>query len=296
MIERPSIIITSLGRTGTTFFSSLFKEIIPDCDSFHEPDIVQYFGTKDRIGAFLQRVKDAGPYRMVFLKLIGKWSLIKLSDARLTGQADYLSAVKQLLQQRKNFINSKNGDVYVETNGGYYGLLDVLHGAYQNHRAIFLIRDARSWVLSTLKVKELYGKKGVRNALSHKWPSAQNFSNDPLRHSWNHSSRFVKLCWVWSKLNQYAIETVQKNPHAKLFKFEEVFLNYQKYEGLNNLVSFAAEVVPLKTKIGNTAGWLDSKINSSHEDESLWDSLPADDKRQFKIICGPLMEKFGYDL
>ena len=30
MIEKPSIIITSLGRTGTTFFSRLFRQIIRD--------------------------------------------------------------------------------------------------------------------------------------------------------------------------------------------------------------------------------------------------------------------------
>ena len=189
MIDRPSIIISSLGRTGTKFFSLLFKEIIPDCNSFHEPDIVQYFGTNNHIKPFIRRVKDAGIYNMVFLKLLGKWSLIKVSDARLRGDISEDKVIKEVLRQRAGFVNSKPGSVYVESNAGYYGLIPILDKVYTYHRAVYIIRDGREWVSSAMNVGELYGKKGlIRKIFGHKMPSASEFPTDPLYRRWQSMS------------------------------------------------------------------------------------------------------------
>jgi hypothetical protein len=159
MIEKPSILITSLGRTGTQFFSLLFKDVVPDCDSFHEPDIVQFAGITNRIDSFIRRVKDAGIYNMVFLKLLGKWSLIKLSDHRIKGELDNVKASQDLHQQRVKFVQSKKGKVYIEASVGYYGLLDIMPKVFSQHKAIYIVRDGREWVRSTLNWGEIFGKK-----------------------------------------------------------------------------------------------------------------------------------------
>ena len=295
MIERPSIIITSLGRTGTTFFANLFGEIIPNSSSFHEPDIYQYY-TNDRYGAFIKRVKDAGLYNMVFLKLLGKWSLMKVSDERFTGKLRYENAVKMVIRQRDRFVNTKPGSVYIESNAGYYGLIDVLRGVYRSHNVIFIIRNGRDWVSSALNVGELYANRGLRDLFAHKMPIASQFPDDPLGSDWESASRFVKLCWAWSKLNAYALETVENNPNARMFQFEHIFVDAGKYQNLNELVSFATTfpgISPLQ--LGSTKGWLEKKINKSENNPNEWEKWTREEKHQFEDICGPIMQKLGYD-
>lgn len=297
MIGKPSVVITSLGRTGTKFFSLLFKEIIPDCSSLHEPDIIQYFGTNHRIKSFIAQVKDAGIYNMIFLKLIGKWGLIKVSDARLREDINDEQAVKEVLRQRIGFVNSQPGSIYVESNVGYYGLISILNKVYTHHRVIYIIRDGRGWVSSEMNVRELYGKKGLRKIVSHKMPSASEFPNDPLCECWQSASRFEKLCWAWSKLNGYALNTIAENPCARIFRFEEIFSKEGEYQVLNDLVTFAISLPGIDPRrIGKTDGWLDRKVHESSNEFPAWEKWTTDQKRQFEQICGPLMEELGYAL
>ena len=295
MIDKPAIIVTSLGRTGTKFFSLLFKEIIPDCNSFHEPDIVQYFGTKNRIQPFITRLKDAGVYNMVFLKLLGRWGLIRLSDARLRGDISEDDAIKEVLKQRTNFVSSKPGSIYVESNAGYYGLLSILNGVYTHHRAIYIIRDGRDWVSSAMKVKELYAKRGIRGIFAHNMPTASEFQADPLYLRWKSRSRFEKLCWAWAKLNGYALDSIAQNPNARMFYFEQIFSDESGYRVLNDLVTFATLLPSInKERLGKTDGWLDHKIHGSSNEYTGWENWTLEQKIQFEQICGPLMKKLGY--
>jgi hypothetical protein len=296
MIEKPSIIITSLGRTGTTFFSRLFREIIPGCDSFHEPDIVQYFGARDRIRPFLQRVRDAGFYNMVILKALGKWSLIMLSDARARGEMSEKEASRELLRHRRGFVNSKPGSVYVESNAGYYGLLDILKNVYARHRAIYLVRDGRDWVSSAMNVGELYGRQGLRKMLAHKMPAASEFPGDPLEKRWESISRFEKLCWAWARLNSYAADSAARNPQARVFRFESIFTGLDKYQALEEVVAFAVDLPGIdRRQIGSTEGWLERKINESSNTFPAWQAWTEEQRCQFKEICGPLMQRLGYE-
>ena len=296
MIEKPSIIITSLGRTGTTFFSHLFRDIIPGCDSFHEPDIVQYFGAQNRLQSFVQRVRDAGIYNMIILKALGKWSLIMLSDARVKGVLTERGAARELLRHRRGFVNSKPGSVYAESNAGYYGLMDILGDVYARHRAIYLVRDGRDWVSSAMNVQELYARKGLRKMLAHKMPAASEFPGDPLYASWNSSTRFEKLCWAWARLNGYAIDTVANNPCARVFRFENIFSAPDRYEALSDLVGFATSLPGIDPRdIGSLQGRLERKVNESSNQFPAWDAWTAKQRQQFERICGPLMHRLGYE-
>jgi hypothetical protein len=295
MIDKPSVLITSLGRTGTQFFSLLFKDILPDCDSFHEPDIVQFAGVKNRITPFLSRVRSAGIYNMIILKSIGKWSLVRLSDRRLKNELNDLEASIDLSRQRVKFIQSKKRNVYVESNIGYYGLIDLLPNVFSQHRAIFIVRDGRDWVRSTYNWGEIFGKKGVRAIFSHKWPTAKDLLDSPYAEQWDSLSRFQKICWVWSRLNEYALTTVEKNPHARVFYFENIFSDEQKYTYLKELVDFAIDLPEISTtQISKAEGWLKKKVHMSSKDFPAWDNWTSEQKEQFQQICGPLMEKLGY--
>jgi hypothetical protein len=297
MIEKPSILITSLGRTGTEFFARFFAEILPDSTSVHEPDIFQNTGVENKWRHYLQQVRRAGMWRMVFLKAIGKWTLVNLSDAKFVGRLNHEKAIRLLNDQRKSFIHTMPGSIYVEANIGYYGLLDITPQVFREHRAVYVVRDGRDWIRSHMNWGEFYGKTGIRKIISHNWPAASDLSNDPYMDKWDSLSRFEQLCWAWTRLNEYALDTVSKNPNVRVFQFEKIFMGEQRYQVLDELLAFAASLPGIDPlRIGSPKGWLERKIHQSSEGFPAWENWTDDQKRQFKYLCGPLMEKLGYKI
>jgi hypothetical protein len=297
MIEKPSILITSIGRTGTEFFARFFNEILLDSTSVHEPDIFQNTGVENKWGHYLEQVRRAGMWRMVFLKALGKWTLVDLSDAKFLGRMDCERAAAGLSAQRSAFIRKMPGAIYVEANIGYYGLLDITPRVFQEHRAVYIVRDGRDWVRSHLNWGEMYGKKGVRKLISHNWPAASALPNDPYAERWESLSRFEQLCWAWARLNEFALDSLSKNPKARLFQFEKIFLGKERYQVLKELVTFAVSQPGIDSeRIGSTDGWLERKIHQSTEGFPAWENWTSDQKSHFEGLCGPLMEKLGYEI
>ena len=296
-IEKPTILITSLGRTGTEFFSKFFAGIIPDCTSLHEPDIVQNIGVENKLAHFAQQVHRAGIWRMVVLKAIGKWTLVKLSDSRVMGTLENRSESKKLYNQRNGFINKMPGEVYVEANIGYYGLLDITPEVFTTHKAIFIVRDGRDWIRSHLSWGEFYGKSGIRKLFSHNWPTAKDIPRDPYNEKWDTLTRFEQMCWAWTRLNDYALRTISKNQNAMVFQFEKLFLGEEKYQVLNKLVSFSTSLPGIDTAhLGKASGWLERKSHQSSLNFPSWEKWPKKQKKQFKTICGAQMQKLGYNI
>src|SRR5258705_6636560 len=162
MIEKSVILVTSIGRTGTEFFAKLFADIVPSCTSLHEPDIIKFSGVKNGFEHYNQQIRRAGFWRIVILKALGRWTLAKLSDTKLQGTLSLSEAAKNLHTQRNEFISRMPGSVYVESNLGYYGLLDVIPYVFKNYRTIYIVRDGRDWVRSMMNWGEVYGNGGIR--------------------------------------------------------------------------------------------------------------------------------------
>jgi hypothetical protein len=297
MIEKPAILVTSTGRTGTEFFSKLFASIVPDCTSLHEPNTIVLPTDKAKLEHYVQQIRRAGIWRMVFLKAVGQWHLAKLSDARFSGKLSYPQAVSNLSGQRMSFASEMPGSVYIEANLGYYGLLDVIPAVFKHHKEIYIVRDGRNWVRSMLNWGEVYGKKGIRKYFSHQWPAASDIPEDPYAEKWHGFSRFEKLCWAWAKLNGYALDSISKNPHVRVFHFEKIFSGKERYQYLNDLVTFATSLPGIDPeRIGRTDGWLEQKIHQSSNEFPAWEKWTPEQRRQFEQMCGPLMEKLGYTL
>jgi len=297
MIEKPTILITSLGRTGTEFFARLFAEILPDSTSIHEPDIFQNTGVENKWRHYLHQVRRAGIWRMVILKALGKWTLVDLSDAKFLGRMNTEGAMHGLRMQRRAFIHKLPGTAYVEANIGYYGLMDITSRVFRAHRAIFIVRDGRDWVRSHMNWGEFYGKKGLRKLISHNWPTARGLPGDTYTDKWNYMTRFEKLCWAWARLNEYALDTFSGNPHVRVFRFEEIFMGKAKYDVLMEMLTFATSLPGVSSAdVGTVQGWLEQKIHKSSEGFPAWENWTNEQKRQFEHICGPLMEKLRYPI
>jgi hypothetical protein len=295
MIEKPTILVTSIGRTGTEFFAELFANIMPNCTSLHEPDIIKFPGVKNRFIHYSQQIQRAGFWRIIVLKALGKWTLANVSDSRFLGNLNLSEATKTLHSQRKDFVSKLPGSIYVESNLGYYGLLEVIPHVFKNHRTIFIVRDGRDWVRSTLNWGEVYGKVGMRKIFAHKWPTAKDVKDDEYATRWDDFSRFEKLCWAWSRLNNYALNTISENPNAQVYKFESIFLDENRYQNLNDLLSFTVSLPGMDPEsLGSTSGWLERKIHQSSNGFPEWKQWTSDQKSKFHEICGPQMERLGY--
>lgn len=293
MIEKPTIIITSLGRTGTKFFAKFFSFAIPHGTSLHQPDIIS------RSKKITDQIRDSGFINLVILRTLGKWSLIQLSDKYIKGTLNTQQTEKELLRQRKNFISNCEGNVYIESSSGYYGLINVLDAVFRDYKVVYLIRDGRDWVVSQVNWGGLYSKHlflgRLKHILGHKWLTAADFPDDPFFSCWEELTRFEKICWAWAKLNDLAFQDISSNPNAALFKFEDIFVSEDKYSNLRTLLDFTLDIPGVDQVAWNKLeNILDKPENKSTGSFPDWEQWSGSQKEFFDRVCGPLMDKAGY--
>lgn len=300
MIKKLTVIVTSLGRTGTQFFANLLRDLLPDATSLHEPDyfnVGQYAGTRIGLQEAARQIKESRFSNLVLRKMMGRWNLVALSDARIRGEMSVAEAGHHLRQQRADFVHSRPGTLYAESSSAYYGLLDVLPLVYSQHRAIYIVRDGRDWVRSKMNWGKMYAKSGWRSRLSHTWPTALDFPGDVWHDRWPDMTRFERICWAWARLNRFAVAGIGDNPHARLFRFEDIFLADKRYQVLTELITFATSFPGLHPL---APGALDGRLETiSHQSQGhfpRWSAWSAAQRDQFLALCGPLMAELGYEL
>lgn len=301
MIEKPSIIITSLGRTGTLFFAKFFRNLLPDSTSLHEPDMLTLYKEQGYgIRQAIENIAEYGIQNLIIKKAIGRWTLVLISDDRVRNKLSDGEAAKKLLNQRRRFINARPGKVYVESTAGYYGLIDIVPNVFKNYRLVYIIRDGRDWVRSWMNWGNkggMYNKKPLRRLFGHKWPIAPDIDDDPYASKWPVMSRFEKLCWAWNHLNSYALKTVEKNPDALLLRFEDLFKAEKRYVTLQEMVAFALHFPEGETAATrNLDGLLEKQVNMSEGALGRWDDWTSKEKDTFASLCGPLMARMDYRL
>jgi hypothetical protein len=142
---------------------------------------------------------------------------------------------------------------------------------------------------------EAYGKRGIRKYMMHRWPCASDLPQDPYAEEWHTFSRFERLCWAWSRLNQYALDALERNDQARLFLFESIFQRQGRYEALSDLVRFTTSLPGLEpVRLGDIEDMLKNKVNPSSDKFPAWDGWTKTQQHQFERICGPSMEQLGY--
>ena len=276
------------------FFARLFQDLLPDAVSLHEPDIFNFNLKRGKGFSYaLKQVRESGLRNFAF----GRWNLIHLSDARLREELSHTDAVRMVHQRRRFFIDSRPGSVYVESSSGYYGLIDVLPDVFTQHRLAYIVRNGHDWVQSWMNWGALYNKGRIRRLLAHNWPRASEIRDDPCRSRWESMSRFEKICWCWAKLNGYALRVIQKNPHARIFRFEELFRSEDRYHHLKACVGFLTALCERPAPPARELkGWLERPLNRSEGAFPSWHHWTREQKAQFNHLCGPLMGELGYPL
>lgn len=301
MITRPIIVITSLGRTGTRFFAKLFRQLLPSASSLHEPDIFN-FSLKHGKGVkhVVEQIRESGFQNIILKKMLKRWSLIEISDARVRGSIAHQDALRQLYKFRNEFISSRPGNIYVESSTAHYGVIDILTKVYSKHRVVFIVRDGRDWVRSWMNWGErggMYTKGKIRGIWAHRWPTANDFQKDPYSILWNSMSRFEKLCWAWQKLNSYALRTAALNDCAKVYRFEDIFSRDHENGHIVDLIEFATGFLELRDAV-DLRSVRQSIQNRVHESSGAFPAYSDWSQKQkdvFQELCGTLMKQMEYD-
>jgi len=299
MIDKPSIIITSLGRTGTLFITNLYREIFTEGTVLHEPDYFnfgQYRKAKSIMDMIGRQINEAGFKNIVLKKILGQWSVVDISHQRMLGRISRSQAAQRLINQRAEFIQSRKGLVYVESSSAWFGLMDVLGDVFPVHRGFYIIRNGIDWVRSKMNFGNIYNKGFFRSMISYSWPTALDFKNDLYHTRWTNMTRFERICWAWTRMNEYGIHCVSENPTARIVKFEDIFQSPDRLDHLMNFISYSVEIMEdRKVNYRDLVDLLDKKIHTSSGEFPTWKDWSDSQKAQFKDICGDLMEKFEYE-
>ena len=175
--------------------------------------------------------------------------------------------------------------------------MDIMGKVFANYRSVYIVRNGAEWVKSKMNFGSMYNKGYLRSRISYSWPTPWDLENDPYQSHWSAMSRFEKICWAWTRLNEYAIQSVKKNPRVRVFKFEDIFKSEKRSEYLSDLVEFSTEIVD-KSRIikPDLTKMLGNKIHPSSGSFPDWLDWPDKYKKQFGEICGKLMVQLDYKL
>jgi hypothetical protein len=297
MINKPTIIITSIGRTGTKFFAQLFREILKDNVTYHEPEKIIIKSTYLNLKKTFWVFKNFGLINSTLKKITGSWGIRSISNRKIMDKLTTNEARLFLIGERKKFIESHHKiKIYVESSYHFYGLIDIIPISFKYHNTVYIIRNGRNWIRSHMDKTKWYSVKHIPSLLNIMLTPWKKTSTYNLK--WKSMTQFEKLCWFWSTANQYALNTIENNPNAKLFYFEDIFESENKYANLKKLIDFVTTFKNFKIKYNHNklSGILEKKINNPKKYTfPSWENWTEEQKNQFNEICGPLMKKLGYD-
>lgn len=292
-LNKPCIFITSLGRTGTTFFGVRMKQVIKDCTSVDEPDII---GGHETLQVMYKKIKEFGLFRVTAGRFFTHASMRALGVARQKGKLSDAEIVKSLRSARKKILNNLKTNIYLEANLQLCGLTDLLPLAFPNSRVVFIVRDPRSWVSSWMNFRRaIYSSYDVRCRINGRL-TPHHYEDDPYKKTWKRMSRFEKLCWAWGKENSYAIKCAERTDAVNIFRFEDLFCGENSKDEMGRLLEFVSEFPN-----GFRAEWsfhpelLRKKVNAV--ERNTFPEWSEWNKEQVELLdehCGELMAQFGY--
>jgi hypothetical protein len=194
-------------------------------------------------------------------------------------------------------MESSGKAVFLEANGQYSLLIDLVPQAFPNSRIVYIIRDPRHWVRSWMNMEDsFYTAMDLRSWLLGGRLKPEHFPDDPYRDRWAGMDRFEKLCWLWQMENGLALQLAGRSPLIRMFLSEDLFTGPATGAAFSSMLGFVCSFPS-----GYQAKWelkpelLKRKEHSRSQGGfpawQEWDSATA---RKLDRICRPLMSRLGY--
>ena len=291
MMDKDLVIIASGGRTGTTFFGERLGEVIDDCFSVHEPDVLAL----EDPSLTLSRVRKLGLWNIVFGKMAGKSGLRPIGHRYLSGGLSEAEVIRLLRSQRERYYSSIDQSLVVESNGRFWMVAPILHKVWPGVKLIGVLRDPRDWIESWRRY--MPHKHGVGGWI--RW-----FPLGPLTPAevgdtewverWDSLGPFGRLAWDWRMICRQLERAEREAPNVRIFRFEDLFGS--EITAARNLVEFAANHESRQYAVRDLDGFTGTVRNASSGAKRDWRNWPADEIRLLDELCGESMRKHAYGL
>ncbi len=202
------------------------------------------------------------------------------------------NSLKILLEKR---LKTYDGVPHIETNGWNYVAANYMIQKYNKSKVVHLVRDPRDFITSYITWINSRWKSYIAYNYLPFWNVNASTIGSMSKAEWSSLDHFGKMCWMWSFRNQYIEEKYSSLPGKYHFvRFEDI-INIDNREEqkktLQSLLSFLS--LPY---VDECEFFFDKKINASKRgDQKEWNNWSKTQEDVFHSICGPLMEKYGYE-
>ncbi|MFW6366131.1 MAG: sulfotransferase [Spirochaetota bacterium] len=227
------VFICSTGRTGTQFLADSLASMVSHSKAYHEPGVLWATRPLD----ILRKVLKFGPYHMSFGQLDINRSMYVLSNSRAAGRVTDAEAVAYLRKMRGNLVGSENGQIYIESSGHLFGVLDLIPEVFPNAKIIYIVRDPRTWIASALRTIEfiLYGP--IDHGISVR---ASDLPEDPFAIYWKQMPKFERYAWWYEFVNSYVLQRCKSMDNFRVYRFEDLFGGEQRDEYFTSMLDFVS--------------------------------------------------------
>lgn len=283
-MDKDLVFIVSAGRTGTQFFGTQLGRIIDDCVSAHEPD--RYAGFSS---ATWESIRRFGFNQVVVQRILRRSGIRHLTQQYLAGRLTDREVIHAIHKQRDNYLRKQRASLVVESYYQWYGLLGCLRQAYPACRIVGIVRDPRAWVLSLQhrKLKHALGRFARRL-------TPDLAGDEEHLAQWQDMNEFERLCWEWRTINGHILAAVSDDPQARLYRFEELFMQGDEGGEMHSLLTFITHFDDRTYNFTLDDSVMASRLNASGEGQAQWPDWPREQALALHRICGDLMRELGY--
>lgn len=290
--DKDVVLVTSGGRTGTSFFAEVLDGIISDCFSVHEPDVWHGVFRPDSWRA----VWWFGFYHVVVGKFQRRTGMRCVAERYLSGDWTEQDTVDAIIRQRGEFYGSRTASLIVESNTQWYALLPLLPRILPRYRVLALVRDPRTWVRSYVNFGGHHDDRDrvQRFGLPRLSPA---MIGGEWGDRWEQMDVFERLCWDWKFITSRLLEAADADDRIRLVRFEDLFLSDDRRTRLEETLAFLTDFEDARYEFRVPPGLFEQKVNVSRPTRlGPWEKW-SERRREFLTeMCGSLMSRLGYAL
>ena len=264
------VLIVSTGRTGTKAIATHLGHCCSDLQAFHEPRPTRFH-------------------------------LRRTGNRYLCGQLPKPQLIDILSRHRDRMLAKSPGRYYVESNPALSGFLDAFGDVFSDFRVVHVVRDPRTYVVSSLNWGVFRGARRALARFMPYWlPKPDAITNSDstapdLHHDhkpWVRMSGPERLAWHWSMLNRHLNrgQSLYGDRYLRM-KYEDLFS--RDGSGFNQLLNWLG--LPPNSNLSSEANRENVNASRNRGFPKFTDWPPAD-RAALVHHCADLMTEYGYDV
>ncbi|WP_306116019.1 MULTISPECIES: hypothetical protein [unclassified Roseovarius] len=280
--------IASGGRTGTQFFGDMLGQVVSDCHSEHEPDMVAGLSRLT-----LERVRRFGVWHMGPGRLLGQTGVRVLGQAFLEGRMDRAACATSLRATRDAYHAARPETLIIESYYAWWMVADCLEEIWPGAKLAGILRDPRDWIASWLR----HAPKRRNGALTERFPPGPleptKLGDEAAAELWPDLDQVGRLAWEWGLIADTLDRAATRSSNVRVFRFEDLFGD--EHDWLEQFVDFAVthDAGP-SHRVGDLEAITGDVRNASRGKKQSWQSWNDTQIRAVAQFCGAGMAAHGY--